>query len=147
MERIPAAIGCRGCCFRPNYQRILTKGVQHCVDEACLPVKLAFGHVGNLANKNVDYIFLPRMVSVAQGEYICPKFLGFPDMIKQNIKGLPPVIDSVINLRNKPQDINNFTKEVGSHFNKGKLKAWLAYRRAMAVHKQYTSCLNKANAR
>lgn len=122
---------------------ILTKGVQHCVDEACLPVKLAFGHVENLAGKGVDYIFLPRMVSVARGEYICPKFLGFPDMIKQNINNLPPVIDTVINLRNKPKEINNFIKEVGAYFDKGTIKAWLAYRRSMAVHERYNRLLEQ----
>lgn len=122
---------------------ILTNGVQQCVDEACLPVKLAFGHVQNLVDKKVDAIFLPRMVSVSRREYICPKFLGFPDMIKQNINGLPPVIDTNINLRRRGQDINSFIQEIGAYFGKGSLKSWLAYQRALRIHKQYIKLLEQ----
>ncbi|CCO08985.1 acyl-CoA dehydratase activase-related protein [Desulforamulus hydrothermalis] len=122
---------------------ILTRGVQHCVDEACLPVKLAFGHVQNLLHKGVDYIFLPRMVSVARREYICPKFLGFPDMVKQNISGLPPVIDNVINQHRKPGDIHKFIRQVGELLGKGPLQSWLAYQRAKPVHQKYCRLLEQ----
>ncbi len=124
---------------------ILTRGVEHCVDEACLPIKLAFGHVKNLVDKKVDAIFLPRMVSVAQGEYICPKFLGFPDMVKQNVPGLPTVIDTVVNVRKKQQDIHRFTREVGAHFNKGPVKSWLAYQRSLPIQARYTELLEQGH--
>lgn len=66
---------------QPTNKKILNRGVSLAVDEACLPVKLFYGHVVDLADK-VDYLFLPRLVSTAQKEYICPKFMGLPDMIK-----------------------------------------------------------------
>ncbi|AQS58561.1 acyl-CoA dehydratase activase-related protein [Desulforamulus ferrireducens] len=122
---------------------ILTSGVEHCVDEACLPIKLAFGHVKNLVDKGVDVIFLPRIVSVAQREYICPKFLGFPDMVKQNIPGLPRVLDTTINVRKKQQDIHLFTREVGALFNHGAIKSRLAYLLSMPTHFQYISLLEQ----
>lgn len=122
---------------------ILTSGVEHCVDEACLPIKLAFGHVKNLVDKGVDVIFLPRMVSVAQREYICPKFLGFPDMVKQNIPGLPRVIDTSINVRKKQQDIHRFSREVGLLFNKGVVKSWLAYQYSLPTQVRYVSLLEQ----
>ncbi|AEG61197.1 acyl-CoA dehydratase activase-related protein [Desulforamulus ruminis] len=122
---------------------ILTRGVQLCVDEACLPIKLAFGHVQDLVDKGVDVLFLPRMVSVARREYICPKFLGFPDMIRQNVSDLPPLIDTAINVRNKDQDIHRFIHEVGAYFGKGSLQSWLAYRSALATHRQYVGLLEQ----
>jgi predicted nucleotide-binding protein (sugar kinase/HSP70/actin superfamily) len=40
----------------PSTKGILTDGLRFAVDEICLPVKLAFGHVLDLIGK-VDYIF------------------------------------------------------------------------------------------
>lgn len=122
---------------------ILTQGVQHCVDEACLPVKLAFGHVQNLVDKGVDIVFLPRLVSVAQREYICPKFLGFPDMVKQNINGLPPVMDTVINQRRKTRDIHQFTRQVGAALGKGSIQSWMAFKGAWKTHERYMNFLEQ----
>jgi len=80
-------------------KNILNDGVKNCIDEACLPVKIFHGHVMNLKDR-VDYLFIPRLTSVAYREYICPKVGGLPDMIKYSISGLPPIIDTEINLRN-----------------------------------------------
>ncbi|NLJ41178.1 MAG: hypothetical protein GX352_06170 [Clostridiales bacterium] len=75
----------------PTNKDILNKGVSLCVDDACLPVKLFHGHTADLADK-VDVIFIPRLISISPGEYICPKFIGLPEMIKNSVKGLPPLI-------------------------------------------------------
>ena len=71
----------------PTTKDILNIGVSLCVDDACLPVKLFHGHVAYLKEK-VDVIFVPRLVSVAPGEFICPKFIGLPEMIKNSIENL-----------------------------------------------------------
>lgn len=68
------------------------------LDEVCLPSKVYFGHAYTLASQ-VDYLFTPRIISVAAGEYTCPKIIGMPDMLKSNIDQLPPLIDISINLR------------------------------------------------
>ncbi|MEG6522641.1 acyl-CoA dehydratase activase-related protein [Desulfotomaculum sp. 1211_IL3151] len=127
----------------PTTKGILTRGVEQCVDEACLPIKLAFGHVQNLADKGVDVIFLPRMVSVAQREYICPKFLGFPDMVRQNIKNLPVVMDTSFNLRKKQSDVTDFVQRVGAYFGKGIFKSRLAFGVALRKQKQYQDLLEQ----
>lgn len=79
-------------------KRILNDGVKVCVDEACLPVKLFFGHVINIMDR-VDYILVPRFTSISKGEYVCPEFGGLPDMVRHTIKGLPKLIDTEVNLR------------------------------------------------
>lgn len=80
-----------------THKGIVNGGVTTAVDEACLPVKIYYGHVLDLSRR-VDYLFLPRLVSVEHREYICPKFMGLPDMIKANLDNLPPVIDWCIDL-------------------------------------------------
>ena len=87
----------------PTTKDILNKGVSQCVDDACLPVKLFHGHVADLIGR-VDAIFIPRLVSVSPGEFICPKFIGLPEMIKNSIKDLPPLLIFNYNLHKNLKD-------------------------------------------
>lgn len=121
---------------------ILEKGTKLCVDEACLPVKVAFGHVAELVNK-VDYIFIPRLVSVAPREYICPKFLGFPDMVREAVSGLPPLITSNVNQYRRERDLYSTFSEVGKLFNANPARVYWAYRRALNAHQKYCGLLEK----
>lgn len=109
---------------------ILERGLKLCVDEACLPVKVAFGHVEVLRDR-VDYIFIPRLVSVYPREYICPKFLGFPDMVRQCMQGLPGIIDSNINMYRKEGDMFRQFSEIGRHICKNPIKIAGAYKKAV----------------
>lgn len=122
---------------------ILEKGVRLCVDEACLPVKVAFGHVAEL--KNVDFIFLPRLVSVSPGEYICPKFLGFPDMVKQCTNDLPPLVMTNINQYRREGDLFTAFSEIGSLLKSSPARVYLAYREALQAHKRYVSLLQRGH--
>ena len=53
-------------------KNILINGANTCVSEACLPIKVYFGHVMNLVGK-VDLIFMPRFTSISRNQYICPE--------------------------------------------------------------------------
>jgi len=70
---------------KPTDKEILNLGVEWAVDDACLPVKVFFGHAGYLKDQ-VDFLFIPRFVSEFRRTYICPKFLGLPEMIKYRLK-------------------------------------------------------------
>lgn len=118
---------------------VLAGGLKSAVDEACLPVKLAFGHVLDLAGK-VDFIFFPRMVSVKKGEYICPKFMGLPDMVRC-LRGLPPLIDVDVNLYKRRRNAYLAAQEVGKLLTGNHLKIWMAYRRALNVQYRYFKLL------
>ena len=75
----------------PTNREILDKGIESCVAEACLPVKIYHGHVIKLIDK-VDYILIPRYTSISTRKYICPKFGGLPDLIRNSIDNLPEII-------------------------------------------------------
>ncbi|MFZ5647759.1 MAG: acyl-CoA dehydratase activase-related protein [Bacillota bacterium] len=115
---------------------ILEEGLKLSVDEACLPVKVAFGHVKALG-KNVDYIFIPRLVSVSPREYICPKFLGFPDMVRQCVQGLPGIIDTNINMYRKEGDMYRQFSEIGRHICRNPFKIAAAYKKAVKEMKSF----------
>jgi predicted nucleotide-binding protein (sugar kinase/HSP70/actin superfamily) len=94
---------------------ILNSGIQTCVDEACLPVKVFHGHVKSLAEK-VDCLIIPRLTSISKGEYICPKFGGLPDMIRHSIPHLPEIIDVEVNLRKHYGNALRCAMEIGLKF-------------------------------
>jgi len=82
-------------------KEIVEYGLKNSCDELCIPVKIFTGHVEYLIRqKQVDALFLPRLVSVLPGTYSCPKIIGIPDIIKSNYHGIELVVPE-INLRKK----------------------------------------------
>lgn len=86
-------LGARVVLSRPTNREILEWGIRDTVTDACIPVKLLHGHVMDL-HKRVDYLFIPRLVSVDGESTFCPKFLGLPDMVRFSGAKLPSVIDT-----------------------------------------------------
>ncbi|HHY93262.1 MAG TPA: hypothetical protein GX511_07965 [Firmicutes bacterium] len=82
----------------PTNKEILNQGVLTAVPEACLPVKIFYGHTLHLAPQ-VDYLFVPRLVSTEPGTYICPKLMGLPDMLRHAGVQLPPLVGPTLNAR------------------------------------------------
>jgi predicted nucleotide-binding protein (sugar kinase/HSP70/actin superfamily) len=89
-------------------------GVKKAVDDICLPVKLTFGHVMDLADR-VDYLFIPRLVSLEPDAFTCPKIIGLPDMIKANLEDIPPVLDTCFDLKKGGSLYQSF-QELGRNF-------------------------------
>jgi len=126
----------------PSTKRVLDQGLKYAIDEICLPIKLTFGHVLELSGK-VDYIFLPRLVSVANREYVCPKFMGLPDMVRHRLAGLPPLIDVAVNLRRSGMDIYPAVWAVGRFFSASRIHILKAYRRSVKIWKRYSRLLER----
>lgn len=101
-------------------------------DEVCLPVKVYCGHVAQLC-RDVDYVFIPRLISVAQGQYTCPKMMGLPDLLRNSVRMLPAVIDVTINLRPFGQQLPGAVVQAGKAMKAtalSSLRAWYhAWRR------------------
>lgn len=135
-----AELGAQVVLSSPSTKGILAAGLKHAVDEVCLPVKMFYGHVLDLVGQ-VDMIFLPRIVSVEKREYICPKFLGLPDMIRC-LKDLPPLIEVDINLYKNNRDFYRAVKNIGSIFTKNHLAIGRACFKALQAQKKYFRLLN-----
>ncbi|TYO95586.1 acyl-CoA dehydratase activase-related protein [Desulfallas thermosapovorans] len=130
-------LGVKTLVSRETTRGLLEKGLKSTVDEACLPVKLAVGHVLDLKDR-VDYIFLPRIVSTARREYICPKFLGFPDMVRNNIDNLPPLLDYKMDLYRKGSSMYNLFYAVGRYFTRNPARIYMAYQASLkSLHSHY----------
>lgn len=69
-------------------KEILDKGIRWSVPEICVPMKIYTGHVVKLLEEGVDFVYVPRFVSIRRGDTFCPKFLGLPDMLRYTLPGL-----------------------------------------------------------
>ena len=123
-------------------KNLLDDGVKEALADACVPVKLFFGHVISLKDK-VDYLFVPRMVCLNRKTIYCPKFLGLPDMIRHGLSGLPPLIDVQMDNREGFAAQWKAYLQIGSIFGFGRLKILGAYIKALAVAGRFKSLLLK----
>lgn len=112
---------------------IMVNGTNTCVSEACLPIKVYFGHVMNLVGK-VDLIFTPRFTSISKDQYICPEIGGVPDMIKNTIKIMPRIIDTEINLRKSHKNSWLAALRIGEFITGDREKIRTAYRDALCAY-------------
>lgn len=119
----------------PTNNKIINNGVRISVDEACMPIKVFYGHVLDIKD-NVDYLFIPRIISVKKNEYICPKFMGLPDMIKNSIDNLPQIISPTINLNNK-LDLLKIAFQVGFKFSNNPIKIKYAFFKSILDQRNY----------
>ncbi|MGI5920794.1 MAG: acyl-CoA dehydratase activase-related protein [Syntrophomonadaceae bacterium] len=110
---------------------IVDLGTQSAVDEACFPVKVFFGHVKDLCKYQPDYIFIPRIVSIEAKSYICPKFMGVPDMIKACMPDLPPILDTLIDLSKTDKVLKRDIIRLGQVFGGNRRQIQTAYQRGL----------------
>jgi len=67
-------------------------------EDSCLPMKLLITHSIDLKDK-VDYLFVPRLVSLHRSYIMCPKFRGAPDIVRLATEGTVSILDETIDLR------------------------------------------------
>ena len=65
----------------PTTHRIAEDGMSVTIDEACLSLKVFFGHVNSLLGR-CDYIFVPRISSFGRNRDMCPRFTAMYDVAK-----------------------------------------------------------------
>jgi len=69
-------------------RRLIRMGVESAAAQPCFPVKVAYGHIADLIEKKVDYIFLPSIVSATPGfpenehNQLCPYVQSLPYQAK-----------------------------------------------------------------
>lgn len=114
------------------------------LDEVCLPVKAYFGHAYEVS-QDVDYLFVPRIVSAAKGQYTCPEMIGLPDMLRSNISKLPKLLEITVNLRNDWRDLYHAVTSVGKILNVGAAASLYAWYKAWRSGRQQT-CLSIAKS-
>lgn len=115
---------------------MLDEGVKEGLADACVPVKLFFGHTIALRDK-VDYLFIPRVVCLNGKTVFCPKFLGLPDMVRHGLPNMPPVIDTRLDSRDKKDRVYKSFLQLGSFLGRGWADISRAYLSALLQDRRY----------
>ncbi|MHB8124769.1 MAG: acyl-CoA dehydratase activase-related protein [Desulfitobacteriaceae bacterium] len=136
------SLGCEVITSPPTTKEIIDLGVRDALAEACVPVKIFFGHVQKLKDK-VDYLFIPRVISMNGKTIYCPKFLGLPDMIRSAIPNLAKLIDVTIDLRKDPLALHKAAINVAKDLGYSAWEGLSALHKAAQMHKRYVALLQK----
>lgn len=123
-------------------KNILDNGVREALADACVPVKIFFGHVMELKD-NVDFLFIPRIVCLNGKTVYCPKFLGLPDMIRHSVQNLPQVINVRMDTRKGRFSLLKAYIEIGKFFNADRGSVFIAYLKAKRKLSHYSNLLRK----
>lgn len=119
----------------PTHRQIMDQGLKKASDETCLPLKLLVGHIQAL--KDVDWIFLPRIVSVEADTYTCPKFLGIPESLLPAVPPGIPVLTVTLNLRKGQRQVLKDLEVLGVQLGKRKAEIRQAFSEGLEWQKRY----------
>lgn len=121
-------------------KEILLNGIINSIDESCLPVKVFVGHVIDLVDK-VDYLFIPRIKSIKKKEFLCPKFLGLPDIARNCVENCPPIFTPNIDAN----EISFYSSmyKFGKKFTRNPLTLYRNYKKALIKQKKTKESLSK----
>lgn len=118
-------------------KRILNEGVKHAVDESCLPIKVFHGHVASIKDQ-CDLVIVPRIMCIREREYICPKFCGLPEMIKNSIPDMPKITEVPLYI-NSDKSIYDWCKKLAFMVIGTSYGIEGAYAKALAAQKEFKS--------
>ncbi|GAA0180777.1 hypothetical protein SH2C18_34140 [Clostridium sediminicola] len=127
-------------------KRILDLGIKYCVDDACVPIKIFTGHVESI-KEECDLIVIPRIMSIRDKEFICPKFCGLPEIISNSLTGLPQITSMPLYINNKTK-LFYWCKNLGKMIGAKNKEIKIAFHKAMKRQIAFTCGYNdKANTR
>lgn len=104
-------------------KRTLEEGIKYAQDEACLSLKIYLGHVKELINK-VNYILVPRIISINPHEKACTNFALLYDLINNTFNC--KILNYNIDVDKKNYEIDSFI-EMGKTLGKSKRESKKAY--------------------
>ena len=105
-------------------RRLINKGLQLILAEMCYPVKVAYGHVENLVEKGVDYVFLPNVIDLEKmaddvdKSYNCPYIQGIPFMLRPAFEDKAKILSPTIHMAKGGKDLKKQMLKLGQTFGK-----------------------------
>ena len=99
-RRFFSELGIRVLISKGSAGEVIKEGVESVGSETCFPVKVAHGHLMDLARRKIDFIFLPSLITGTEhppkgtSNYFCPYIQAFPFLAAASIRELQ-VIDVV----------------------------------------------------
>ncbi len=129
-------------------KKIISDGLSSVIAETCFPMKAVLGHIHNLTDKGVDYLFLPTIRDMPskehaikgerRGSYPCPFVQGIPCVVKAaiDLEGVR-VLDPIINFSFEGYAKSKQLMELGKKLGKSRKQISRAVDRAYQAQNDY----------
>ncbi len=138
-EGMLTSLGCEVIVSPETNKEILTNGSNQSATDLCIPVKIHYGHVNYLSRNHpdLDFIFVPRLISKSHDRYYCPKFLILPDVTQHSAVSNIPVIEWIFNARERSiiNSAIDFGKTLGKSEEESKRAYENGYKKLEEFHK------------
>lgn len=131
---------------RNTNREIINNGLESTNAETCFPIKVAHGHVIDMLDKEIDYLFLPSVINLTHESsrlthsYACPYIQCLPYIIRSAIdldtpkfKVLQPIIHFEYGESHLIKELRQLAKEVGKRGN----KVEKAIRKSLDIQKNF----------
>ncbi|MBK5111992.1 MAG: hypothetical protein KGD59_03755 [Candidatus Heimdallarchaeota archaeon] len=120
-------------------KKIKDSGVLETLDDECYSTKLYHGHVLDLENQNLDYLFVPRFASRNKQEVGCPKFVALADVLQHTKENLPPIIGPYYSTSREKHGFWRLVRiifNIGFKFTKNPLRITYAALKSLRDHRK-----------
>ncbi len=126
-------------------RNIISSGLESAVSDYCFPIKVTHGHILNLIDRKVDYIFLPHIIDLekdnfSRNTFMCPYVQSLPDIMEaslgleeKNIKLLKPSL----HYRRGRKHIEKILLGLGRSLGRGDLNIKKAIEMATFNHSEF----------
>ncbi len=127
-------------------KKIINKGLERFTTDTCFPVKVAMGHIEELLDKDIDYIFIPNFINPLlkfknmTHNHACPLIQSLPDLAFSvfnfddlNVKILRPNIQLKYGIKNLIKEFRHY--DFFQQFSKKLLKK--VFEKSIEVQENY----------
>jgi predicted nucleotide-binding protein (sugar kinase/HSP70/actin superfamily) len=135
-------MGCEVVTSDPMGRGLLGRGPIGYFEDSCFPMKLMVAHCFDLA-KEVDFLFVPRLISIHRKYIMCPKFRAVPDIVRLATGGRAEVIDEPFDCRLGRDPWGGFSEAIGERLGFGPREIRGASREALYVQRRFEGDLAK----
>lgn len=105
-------------------------------EDSCLPMKLLVTHAVSLKDQ-VDFLFVPRLVSLHRTFIMCPKFRGAPDIVRLATEGHLPLINETVDLRTGRDALLQSFLRIGEKLGASNQEARWAFRKGEEAYSKF----------
>jgi predicted CoA-substrate-specific enzyme activase len=141
------ALGFRVVPSPPTNKDIVKKGINSVAGEPCFPLKVAHGHVVDLVERGVDYLFLPGVCDTEQPNpgfrqsHTCPYVMGAPEIMAAALRledpGKPKLLRPRLFVKRGERHLRRVFRSLARELGKSEREADRALDAGLAVLREF----------
>lgn len=127
---------------KPSHRGLVEEGFKFADDDTCIPIKMAYSHTLDIKDQ-VDFLFIPRLLSLEPGTCFCPRLAGLPEMLKYSIPDPPAILNPYVDERYRNSSLFHSFTEMASTLGKGSKEIREAFREGKMAYQLFRERLER----